>query len=377
MGITVLLVATCVVVGIHIALVLRTAFWMIRSQRNQEGDTHDSLPRIALIVAARNEEKDLPACLDALRAQKYPIGQLDIFVADDHSSDGTRSIIQTYVEQSECSGHRVHYVEVPDQQGHLVGKANALHAAIEVSDHDYILITDADCRPGPHWAATHARYSANPDIGIVSGHAYISGNSLFASLQALDWTYLLSTASMFAEMGKPITAMGNNMGIKHAAYEAIGGYPALPFSVTEDYVLFRAVSEQANFVVRYPVDPELSLLTLPVESFRQMFSQRRRWARGGLAAPLWVRALYLNTFLAYLLPLIGLVLFPFTAVLVLSARLLADFAMLFISLRAGNRRHRLLAFLPFEISMHAYSLALPFVLLLSPGIDWKGRAFGG
>lgn len=346
-----------------------------------------ALPRVAVLVAARNEESRLPRCIEALLAQDYPPDRLDIYVADDHSTDGTAAVIRRYQAQHaealalpdgsvdiEASAPRVHYVAVPDAVDHLRGKANAIHAAVLASDHEILIVTDADCAPPPGWARNHIAYFAeDASVGCVCGHTYVENTSPFDAVQALDWAYLLATTSVFVETDRPITAMGNNMALRREAYEAVGGYPALPFSVTEDYVLFKTIADASGFQVRYPFDPGLRNYTLPLASVVDMYQQRRRWARGGLRAPAWVYPIYALAHLAHLLPLIALFVAP---VLGLGAMLLkasGDFALLWTSLGLSNRRGLLRMFPAFEAYLFVYIVTLPAVLAFFPRINWKDR----
>ena len=332
------------------------------------------LPRVAIIVAARDEETDLPRCLDALLAQEYPADRLDIFVADDHSTDDTANVIQQFQQRSgEAAGPAVHCVTVPDPVGHLQGKANALHAAIAASDHEILLITDADCAPPLDWARNHAAYFADPKVGMVCGQAYVEHHTLLDAVQALDWSYLLTSASILTETGRPATAMGNNMAFRRTAYEAVGGYPALPFSVTEDYVLFQTVARQTNFRVRFPLDPGLHTITLPLKRLVDVYRQRRRWARGGLRAPAWLYTLYLIAHLAHLLPAIGLFVAPFWALSLIALKIFGDFSLLWVALGISQRRKLLRAFPLFEAYLFAYMISLPTVLAVSRRINWKNR----
>ncbi len=343
------------------------------------------LPRIAVLVAARNEEERLGRCLDALLAQDYPADRLDLFIADDHSTDRTAQVIERYRARTaakvmagdDAAGPApeepaVHGVPVPEPSGHLRGKALAIHAAVEACDHDLLLVTDADCAPPPGWARSLVAYFDDPATGIVCGHTHVeTRGDWLTELQALDWSYLLAICSAFVETGHPITAMGNNMAFRRDAYEAVGGYPALPFSVTEDYMLFRAVYEQTDYRLRYPADPALRNVTLPLGRIADVYQQRRRWARGGTQSQGWVHGVYAVTHLAHLLPLLALFVVPGPTLAALALKVGADFAALWATL--GARRGLLRTFPLWEAYLFVYLATLPAVLLLFPRINWKDR----
>ena len=48
---------------------------------------------------------------------------------------------------------------------------------------------------------------------------------------------------MLAQLNIGTTCMGNNMLITREAYESVGGYRGIPFSVTEDYELYKKISK--------------------------------------------------------------------------------------------------------------------------------------
>lgn len=54
--------------------------------------TDQQPPTVDVIIAVRNEERRLGACLDSLLAQDYPAELVNIFVVDNNSSDGTRDV---------------------------------------------------------------------------------------------------------------------------------------------------------------------------------------------------------------------------------------------------------------------------------------------
>ena len=76
-------------------------------------------------------------------------------------------------------------------------------------------------------------------------------------------------------------ALGTILFLGKKAYDEIGGYRKIKFSVTEDFALFKAIAFSGKWSYRFPMD-ELTLVeTLPVESLKEIFSQRKRWGTGG------------------------------------------------------------------------------------------------
>ena len=104
-----------------------------------------------------------------------------------------------------------------------------------------------------------------------------------------------------------------------------------------------------------------------------MYRQRRRWARGGLRAPVWLYALYLIAHLAHLLPAIGLLVAPFWALGLFGLKMFGDFSLLWIALGRSRRRALLKAFPLFQAYLFAYMISLPFALVLFRRINWKNR----
>ena len=332
----------------------------------------EALPCVSVLVAARNEETTLPDCLAALQQQHYPPDRIEFLIADDGSTDRTATLIRSQQQQDE----RFQYVNVPEAApGGPSGKAHALHQAYRHASGNILLVTDADCSPPPHWSRHLASHLQLPERGVVCGITLVTHQNSVDGLQSLDWLLLLTVASAAATLGRPITAMGNNMAFRRETYEAVGGYPALAFSVTEDYAFIRTVHETTDWSVHLVLDPQIRNFTRPLPTLKDVFSQRRRWARGGLRARPTTYLLYLAVFLAHLLLLGGLFLLPAVAVPLLFLKMGAELALL----KAGEHRlawHAPLRYFPlFELYLFGYILLMPVALLFAPGITWKGRRF--
>lgn len=372
--------ALAVVTAVYVLFALWCAWQTVRATRPLELVPDDALPTAAVLVAARDEERVLARCLDALVGQDYPADRLTLLVADDHSTDATAAVVHGYAPD-------VRYVSVADADAPglagLRGKARALHAAIAATDAELLLMTDADCAPPPGWARGLASLLCEPGVGLAAGLTRVERPAAgwpraFAGGQDLDSAYLLGYSSALTEAIQPATAMGNNMALRREAYEAVGGYPGLPFSVTEDYALFRAVAEAGPWRVRFPLAPETAVVTLPAPDVGAFYRQRRRWARGGAQAGVALYAVYTLAHLAHLLPLVALALAPGAGLVSIAAKCLAD-AVVFRSVLPRTRPSgapsgfSLSAFGVFEALAFLYMATLPVALAMSPRIRWKGR----
>lgn len=356
------------------ALLVAFLGWQVRMRKAPPPRLlDDAIPPTAILVAARNEEHNLPRCLDALLTQDISREHLTIVVADDHSSDATAEVIKKYEQKMAI----VRYVQVPEPKDHLRGKAQAIHEASKaVPEAEILLITDADCAPEPTWARRLVEHLAVDNVGLVCGFTLPDPENpgLADEIQKLDWAYLLGITAAVRELGFPSTGMGNNMGLRRAAYEAVGGYPALPFSVTEDYELCQAIDSRPEWSSRFRIERESYVATLPMPTFRGAYNQRSRWARGGLGKGPEIYVIYAVMTLAHLLPLIGLAVAPLVSVLTLGAKWLAEFSVLQgLRQRVGKPLFRLPSFFAFEAFMTFYTITLPLDLLLHRKIQWKGR----
>ena len=360
------LLATCVL--LYVLLILLAAL-RVQRQHIVPADALTAPPLASVLVAARDEAVRLPRCLAALAAQDYPAHQIEFIIADDQSSDATPDLIRAAARRDA----RFRYVAVPPDKTRP-GKANALQAAYQASSGDVLLITDADCAPPPHWARTMAAQFTRPNVGIVCGATRVEHHTILERLQALDWLFLLSIAAA-ATPEAPLSAMGNNMALRRATFETVGGYSALPHSVTEDFVLFQAVHARTPWQALLHVDPGLANRTEPVASLGAMFAQRRRWARGGVRAPLRLHLVYGLALLTHGFLLAGLLFQPVLGLIGLAFKITADFILIEGSRRRLGERGLSQTFPLFQLYLFAYLLALPFALLLRPRIVWKARRF--
>ncbi|MCR4439379.1 MAG: glycosyltransferase [bacterium] len=335
------------------------------------------LPRVSIVVAARDEEANLPQCLASLASLDYPQERMEIILVDHASRDRSGELLADF-----CARHRhAHLVRVRDGTTALCGKAAAVAAGIERSSGAIVLMTDADCLVPPTWVRAMVSHF-DRDTGMVCSFTTVTARArgargLFVRAQALDWLFLLAAASGAGLVGMPLTWVGNNLAFRRQAYDEVGGYRGVGFSLTEDFALFKAICGSTAWKVRFVRDRRALVLTQPARSWRELLHQRLRWAVGGRSvAPPGKVLLALGGGARLLLPLamILAVHHPAAAALPLAV-ICTDLVLLGSTCAALGQRRILGAIIAFEALFASYvgagAALLPFLRVLT----WKGISY--
>lgn len=117
-------------------------------------DKH-ATPFVSIIIPVLNAVDEVPACLDALRAQDYPTDRYEIIVVDNGSSDGTFELLQQ-------SGVSV-------LQRSERGRAKALNAGVQHARGEIICTTDISCQADANWLRTIVVSFDDPTVACVAG----------------------------------------------------------------------------------------------------------------------------------------------------------------------------------------------------------------
>ncbi len=334
----------------------------------------DITPPVSVIIAARNEESNINACLQSLARLDYPQEYLEIIIADDDSADGTLQMIQEFIKNRP----NFRCLRINRQPETMQGKMNALAQAIEQASGEILLITDADCRVQVGWVKNTVKYFTDR-TGLCGNMTVLvpakRTPTLFDRVQNLDWIFLQAIASATTGIGKPVSVLGNNFAFRRDAYRQCGGFHSMPFSVTEDMQLLQEILKKTEYSVVYPLDPEAFVLSEPVDTVTGFFQQRKRWTVGGKKTRPWGIFLLATAFVTHLSVLTALIAPPFTAAEPIAVFLIlaADISLLIRVLIRIDKIKWLTDFFFFEIFYLIYSLVFAFIFIFVNDVSWKGR----
>jgi len=164
-------------------------------------------PKVSVVVCAYNAEATMAACLDSLRALRYPA--TEIVVVDDGSTDRTGAIADEY--------EGIHVIHQENK-----GLSAARNVGMAASTGEIVAYTDSDCVVGPDWLHYLVATFLSSGLPAVGG----------PNLPPPEDSFVASCVA--ASPGGPVEVLlgdeeaehipGCNMAFRREALEEIGGF---------------------------------------------------------------------------------------------------------------------------------------------------------
>lgn len=235
--------------------------------------------KVSILLAARNEEQNILRCLLALDDLDFPKANYEVLIGNDQSIDHTEAIILNFIQNKPT--FKYHFIS--SQIAGLRGKADVLAQLSHHVKGEFFFYCDADIAVAPTWITQMlGLFKAN--TGVVVGVTRMTSTGIFAAMQSLEWLFSLTAMRLFSHFGVPFTGMGNNMAVRREAYDAVGGYEGIGFSIVEDFALFMAIIDRGyGFIQGF--QPGIISLSEPTGSLSELLVQRKRWVKGAMQAP--------------------------------------------------------------------------------------------
>ena len=237
----------------------------------------EAAPAVSVVIAARNEARNLASHLPQVLAQAYP-GECEVIVVDDASTDDTAAVLARLAR----SHPRLRVVDGGEKS--QPGKKAALARGIAVARHDSIVVTDADCRPAStHWLSGLVAARA-PGIEIVLGVAPLTtgdARSPDTAARALGaWARFEAayTAMQYlsaALAGRAYMGVGRNLLYRRSAYTRVGGFAEhAGIAGGDDDLFVNAAARGADVAVC--VAPATWVYSAAEPTWRAYLRQKRR-----------------------------------------------------------------------------------------------------
>lgn len=227
------------------------------------------LKSFSIIIAAKNEEKNISKLLESLINQNYPKDKYEVIIVDDNSTDNTRNVVNLYVNKFE--NIRLFNCKKKD----LPAKKGVLAFGVSKAVHPNILITDADCECLPNWIASYS--GLGEKYSVAFGIAPFIRKKSFVNLIACFENFRAGILSISAAyIGSPYTATARNFGYTREIYNRVDGYKNTADTISGDDDLFVREAGKVNSKIGFIYDSNGFVLSFTKTNIIDYLRQKAR-----------------------------------------------------------------------------------------------------
>lgn len=176
-------------------------------------------PPVSVLIAAKNEEKNIGLRIDNLLLQNYPKDKFEIIVISDGSVDRTNEIVRHHIEIAKESKPAIKLI-VLDSSG---GKPNALNKGIEYANGEIIVFADARQKFDYNVIDELVANFVDPTIGCVSGELLFvkDSDSNIREEMGLYWKIEKIIRKLESTIGSVVGATGAVYAIRKSLYKNV------------------------------------------------------------------------------------------------------------------------------------------------------------
>lgn len=208
-----------------------------------------ALPRLSILVPARNEALNIGACVTAALASDHP--DIEVIVIDDGSTDGTAALAR----KAGGADRRLHVVPGTPLPAGWAGKPWACQQAAGLATGEHLLFIDADVQVAPGAARLAATVLEAKHLDLLSAFGTWVLGSFWerAAIPVVGW-FIRGATDLDAvnDSGRPEAfANGQFILARTRAYHAVGGHESVKAEVLDDVRFARVMKRRAHATGMY------------------------------------------------------------------------------------------------------------------------------
>lgn len=330
---------------------------------------------VSILIAARNEQGKIEKTIQDILAQNYPRELFELIIVDDHSTDRTAEIISSFAS----SGVRL--IKLNESEILNSYKKKAITEAINISEGELIITTDADCRMGESWLSTIVAFYESGDYNLISSPVtYFEEKNGFEKIQTLEFLCLIGLGAAGIGNRMPATCNGANLAYRKDVFIKLNGFKGIDELASGDDELFlHKVASAYPGTIGFCKSREAIVYTHAKENLSELIQQRKRWAskttryknKGVVFLGLMVWLFNLS----FIVNFISGFFYPFfwqIGLISLILKMTAETIFLY-SLVSFAERRKLLLYEPVSTVVHIFYLVFIGIAGNSGKYNWKGR----
>jgi len=331
---------------------------------------------LSILVPFRNEKEHLEECIGSIIRQNYPRASFEIICIDDHSTDGSASIVKAMAEKEK----NIRYVL---NNGN--GKKQAIKTGVSMASYNHLITTDADTARHSNWLRAFSHMFRYRGIRIITAPVLMqpSHNNAFQYMQAMDYCGMMALSATAMRKGWFRNGSGANMGFTRDLYLMYDDATDDKDTASGDdvFMLQFAAGYQPGCVL-FPKNRDILVYTPAESGWNSFLRQRSRWAGKSFRygemtmTVIWAMIWVYHVILVALL--VGAVLYGGTFIQLLAYGIITKFVADFIYLNAATNYFEKTLFKHFfiaELYHLIYVLIVGINAVLRLPFTWKDRKF--
>lgn len=275
--------ASFLLIPIMVEVVVAVAHFFMLLYKTTQRQPHQPLtfcPYLTIIIPVYNSASTLYQCIAAIAESEYQVDRLQIILANNHTPDQSFEVFQQ--AQQDFPYLNMQWMNTD------AGKARALNSAIYSSNGAYVINIDSDGYLERHALAYLVEaFEADPGISAMTGTILTQKEKIRRTrslkLRILQKVEYYEYAQSFLS-GRNVESASNHL------FTMAGAFSAFRREVLLETFLYSVdtVGEdtEMTFQIRdrlagkVALCPDAQFFIEPIESTRQLYTQRQRWQRG-------------------------------------------------------------------------------------------------
>lgn len=276
---TAIIIVTTLLLAVYAALILQYRKWFLQLQPFEATALSAGSAHFSIVIPARNEEKQIGACLASIFSQQYPSACFEVIVVNDYSTDQTVAIIQDW-QQRHTNLKLIHLADHVQDPALNSYKKKALELAIAASSGEWIVTTDADCQVKTTWLSLLDAYIRKSGSVFVAAPVMFTTNGSFLdTFQMLDFISLQGITAAAVSAGFHSMCNGANLAYRKDVFYEVGGFRGIDrLASGDDMFLMHKIKQRYPDRLGYLFARGAIVTTAPMADWRSFINQRIRWA---------------------------------------------------------------------------------------------------
>ena len=198
-----------------------------------------SPPKVSIIVAARNEQRNIRTALQSLLDLEYP--NYELVIVDDRSEDATGNILDAMA----VSHPRLNVIHIDTLPAGWLGKNNALWVGSKQAAGDYLLFTDADIIMEPTIVTRAVTYMERHHLDHLAATPSIQMPTTLLGMFGVSFMVIFALFSRPWKAKDPKSRYHIGIGafnmVRTEAYRHVGGHETIRLRPDDDIKLGKII----------------------------------------------------------------------------------------------------------------------------------------